>query len=177
MYEAIAIAGEAGSGKTTIAKKTGGWLSWGVFGAGELFREWCRREGIDNIGAESASDEVHEEIDQLMVEKIMESRSVVEGRVAGLVAVVNNLPGVMKVLLVCEAEERYQRIWKRDVGKYRSLAEVRHATVQREGENLANFSIRYQRSYLDRSMYDMVIDTGIVPLKGSVEQIVAKVQR
>lgn len=171
---AVAIAGEAGSGKTTIAKEVGGLTGWQTFGAGELFREWCAQNGIKEIGAESGTDELHDEIDEMMVEKMRLGRAVVEGRVAGLVAVVNELPGVLKVLLVCGAEERYRRIYERDGDKYESLGEVRRVTEQRERENLAVFSERYRRSYLDPTMYDLVVRTDKVNKTGSVGMVVGK---
>lgn len=168
----IAISGEAGSGKTTLAYKVGGILNWEVFGAGELFREWCSENGIENIGAESGTEEVHNGIDEMMRQKMIEGKAVVEGRVAGLVAMVNNLPGVMKVLLVCEAEERYRRILARDKGKYQDIAEVRQITEEREGENMKLFTDKYGISYLDRDGYNLVIDTGEYNLSQSLNLVI-----
>ncbi|HBD02034.1 MAG: cytidylate kinase, cytidylate kinase [Microgenomates group bacterium GW2011_GWC1_46_16] len=158
--KSIAIAGEAGSGKTTIARELGSKLGWEVFGAGELYRIWCERNGMSSYGAELAGDSVHDGIDQMMIEEMKKGRTIEEGRVAGLVAVVNNLPGVLKVLLVCSAEERVRRIFARDPELYKDLAEARYVTNEREASNLRVFTDRYGgRSYLNRLLYDMTVDT------------------
>ena len=96
----LAIAGEAGSGKTSIALALARELTWGYFGAGEYFRSWCKDQGILDIGAANGQDEIHNHIDNALVGELRSGLVVVEGRVAGLVAAVNSLPGVIKVLLV-----------------------------------------------------------------------------
>lgn len=174
-YNSIAISGEGGSGKTTIAKALGIILGWEVFGAGELFREWCAENEIYNIGASSGNDRVHDVIDGMMRKKMLNGKAVVEGRVAALVAM--ELPGVMKVLLVCEAEERYNRILMRDPDKHSNIKLVRRETEQREQDNERVFSQRYGRSYLDQDGYDLVVDTGLVNIVETVGQISEKMGR
>ncbi len=159
-YKSVAIGGEAGTGKTTIATLLAAQLGWGIYGAGNQFRS--ARPGMSDhlMGAASGSDSEHDRIDQHMISLLEEGNYVVEGRVAGLVAAVNKIPDVMKVLLVC-GDVRFQRIFDRNPGKYPSVAQARIQTLQREEENLAVFSNRYGgRSYLDHSNYDVVIDTG-----------------
>lgn len=173
---AIAISGEAGSGKTTLARKIGGIFNFEVFGAGELFRIWCSDHGIDDLRAESGSNEVHNGIDEIMLQKMVLGKAVVEGRVAGLVAMVNELPGVMKVLLVCDAEKRYRRIFVRDKGKYQNIAEVRQITEEREDSNMKIFSERYGLSYRDINGYNLVVDTGDNNLAQSVNLVIKAVK-
>lgn len=158
--KSIAISGEAGTGKTSVAKELGILLGWDYFGAGELFREWCALHSRPTIGAQVEQDDIHDIIDEKMLEKMEKGRSVVEGRVAGVLAYVNNIPGVLKVMLVCEAEERYRRIYYRDIEKYSSIQIAKEETISRERDNKREFSRRYKGlSYMESKTYDLIIDT------------------
>lgn len=173
-FRSLAIAGEAGTGKTTVARVMGDLLGWEVFGAGGEFRDSRSGEqGVSSIGAAAGTDHEHDVIDKYMVMLMRRGNAVVEGRVAGLVAVYYELPGVMKVLLACEAEKRYERIWDRERtrGTFTSLDDIRTDTDKRESENLAVFSRRYGISYLNRRLYDLVIDTGRYDESSTVTQI------
>ena len=173
-WESIAIAGEGGSGKSTVSKKLGGLLNWGVFGAGSKFRS--ARPGESNLGAESGSEQEHDAIDAAMEERLRAGDWVVEGRVAGLVAVTHKLDKVFTILLDCAPEERYARIWKRDKKLYSSLDQVKTLTEQRERENLTMFSDRYGESYLDSSLYNLTINTGWFNLQETVKMVLGSMR-
>lgn len=162
-YRSIAISGEAGSGKSSVAQMLGEILEWETYGAGAEFRTSRKHLGIPGIGASHGTEGDHDDIDQNMARLMRRGKVITEGRVAVVVANVNHIPGVLKVLLVCEEEERNRRIYQRDPGKYPGgLIEVRQVTSERESDNQRTFAKRYAGlSYLDRSMYDMVLDTMI----------------
>lgn len=175
IYKSVAIGGEAGTGKTTIATLLATTLGWGIYGAGNEFRSARFGKPDHLIGAASGSDSEHDKIDDHMVQLLREGGYVVEGRVAGLVAAVNQIPDVMKVLLVC-GDVRFQRIFDRNPGKYPSVEQARVQTLQREGENLAVFSNRYGgRSYLDHRNYDVVLDTGKLDISQIVHSLLGRI--
>lgn len=175
MIESIAIGGEAGTGKTTIATLLATQLGWGIYGAGNEFRSARPGMGDHLIGAASGSDSEHDRIDQHMISLLEEGNYVVEGRVAGLVAAVNKIPDVMKVLLVC-GDVRFERIYRRNLEKYPSVEQARVETLQRESENLAVFIRRYNgRSYLDRANYDVVLDTGKLDITQIVHSLLGRI--
>lgn len=165
----LAISGEAGSGKTTIAKKMGKILNWEVFGAGSKFRS--KRLNTMKIGASNGSDAEHNSIDEQML-WMLENHGVAEGRVAGLLVYVNHLVDTYSVLLTADFDLRCERIWERDRKMYKSLDEVREQTLSREEENHRVFSERYGLSYLDSSLYNLTINTGIFNVNDTLDQIV-----
>lgn len=175
LYRSIAIGGEAGTGKTTIATQLASYLGWGMYGAGNEFRSARPGMGDHLIGAASGSDSEHDRIDEHMISLLREGNYVVEGRVAGLVAAVNQIPDVMKVLLVC-GDVRFKRIYERNPGKYTSVKQARIETLQRESENLSVFSRRYNgRSYLDHDNYDVVLDTGKLDISQIVHSLLGRI--
>lgn len=167
----IAIAGEAGSGKTSVAKRLGLELGWPVFGAGELFRAWCDAHGVKSYGATMGQDAQHDAIDQEMLELTRQGYVIVEGRVAGMVAALHEVPGVLKVLLVCEEEERYRRVYSDPSRHYASLQDAAADTVERERQNLVTFTARYNASYLDHQWYDLVIRNTHLTLDQTAREI------
>lgn len=170
-YSSIAFAGEAGSGKTSVARECGLRKGWPVFGAGELFRAWCDAKGI-SYGATMGQDAIHDAIDQEMLELTQQGGVVVEGRVAGLVTALHRVPGVLKVLLVCAAEKRYERIFLDPTRKYLSLEDATADTDLRERQNLETFTMRYNgESYLDTRFYDLVLDNTHMSLDETVSHV------
>jgi len=168
----IAISGEGGTGKTSVAGEVANVLGWNAFGAGELFRDWSEHNGMETLGAKPGQDAIHNLIDGLMVEKLEEGSAVVEGRVAAVLAVVNEIPGVAKVLLTCEPDLRYERIFARDYERYTSVAQVAEVTGVREEENHAIFTGRYGGvSYRDPELYDLVHDNTAETLPETVAAV------
>lgn len=155
----IAVAGEAGSGKTSIAEALAELLGFGFFGAGSEFREKMDLVGSKEIGASAGTSTDHNDIDQTMIDLLSVGGYVVEGRLPGLLAAVNKIPGVWSVLLVCGFEQRAKRIYYRDVGRFPSLEAARDDTAKREADNLKVFTEKYQVSYLDPRLYIQVVDT------------------
>jgi cytidylate kinase len=164
--EGLAISGEAGSGKTSVAQKMAELLGRPVYMAGSKFRE---SRHVLQIGARSGSNEEHNSIDDGILATLRKG-GVAEGRAAGVVALLNNV-SAYTVLLDCPPEERYRRIWERDKKSYKSLDEVIEKTSKREEENHTYFTQKYGLSYLDSSLYDLTINTGIYDLTATLELV------
>lgn len=162
---AFAISGEGGTGKSTLAAMLAERLGWMEYGAGAIFRRYCEENDLD-IGAQFGQDEIHDIIDGGMRRALEEGGSIVEGRLAATLAAINDVEGVYTVMLLCDRQVRYQRIYGRDPEKYASIDDVRLETERREAENREVFYSRYGVDYLDPDFYDLVLDnTNLDPLE------------
>lgn len=171
-FKSIAITGPPGSGKTETAKELARRLEWRAFGTGDIFRAYCKENELESVGAGSGSDEVHDVIDKRMVEVMQEGESIVEGRLACMLASIERVEDTFKIGLRCEPEERYRRIFEREPDKYASLETVRTVTIKREEENQRVFAERYDgRNYLDEKYYDVALNNTEISLEQSVNTL------
>lgn len=173
IINALAISGEAGTGKTTIANRIGEIMGWKVVGAGSRFR--AHRSPDANIGASTGTDTEHDAIDEAMAQAMRRGRAIAEGRVAGVMAYTHNLRNAKRILLTCPSEKRYQRIWERDNKLYKSLDEVRTITSAREADNLRVFTERLGYSYLDPSLYHLTVNTGNYSVEQTLEMVMGAI--
>lgn len=178
---ALAISGAAGTGKTTIANEIGQIMRWKVVGAGNDFRA-IRGVGA-NIGASTGTSAQHDSIDDRMLMAMTAGEAVAEGRVAGVVAYLNNLQNTKRILLVCDAELSAQRIWERELARKScgrgttsiTLDQVRITTNMREADNLRIFTKRWGESYLNSRLYHLTINTGNYNVEQTLEMVMAAI--
>lgn len=158
-YRIITVSGKIAVGTSTLAKNLSKLLQWERINVGGLQREFDRQHHIheNKQGAKSRSDE-HERETEEMTKKMLseESNLIYEAWLSGFVA--RDIPGVLKVLLICSHEDiRIDRVMNREKI---SVEEAKHWVKQREEENIAKWKKLYGNfNFWDPKYYDIVIDT------------------
>ncbi len=153
----IAISGQAGSGKTTVARAIAERLGLRLVSAGRLFRRLAEERGVElvefHVIAERDLD-IDRRLDDMVREEARAGNVVVEGHVAAWI--VRDLADVA-LYLKADVAERARRVALRD-GKPIDVA--LREIVEREGSNKR----RYYKLYgvdveRDLHVFDLVMDT------------------
>jgi CMP/dCMP kinase len=155
-YKNIAISGDIGTGKTTLAKKLAEKLQWKHTNAGDFFRAWHEENKIPLNETEKIPPEKDKEMDFGFQDLMKnEEHTIFESRLAGYLA--KDLDYIFKILCIAELNVAIQRAGERD-----QVSEV---------EAKQNVSIRSQAlkekfkklygvdDYLDPKYFDLVIDS------------------
>lgn len=169
----ITISGLHGAGKTTYAKILSKDFGLRHISAGELFRQIAKDKGISIIElSELASDS--QEIDRLIDERTKKEAEkggvIIDGLLAGWMA--ENIANI-KIHLVASERVRIERIASRDQLSY---DDARKATLLRERIEKERFKKVYNLNIDDHSIYDMVLNTGLLSLKANVGVIRSFIQ-
>ena len=142
-YRNVTVSGEIAVGTTTLALRLAqGKLGWEYINIGEWFRQYCREHNLPLEETGKQSDEVHRQMDEAVLDRLRrEENLVVEGWLAGFMA--QNVPGVLKVLLVAPEAVRVKRFMNREGV---SEAEAKRQMRKRTEENLKKWRriTRYQ---------------------------------
>ena len=158
-YRIITVSGKIAVGTSTLAKNLSQLLHWKRINVGGLQREFDRKHHIheNKQGANSRSDE-HERSMEEMTKKMLREKSdlIYEAWLSGFVA--RDIPGVLKVLLVCSHEDiRIDRVVNREKI---SIDEAISWIRQRESENITKWKKLYGNyDFWDPKYYNTVIDT------------------
>lgn len=107
------------------------------------------------------------ELDHRLAERAKLGDVVLESRLAGWIAVKNDLPG-LKVWLHCDPEERARRVVEREGG---SIDAAIDANAVREASEAARYRTYYGIDIADLSIYDLVLDSTSMPAPQLVERI------
>jgi predicted cytidylate kinase len=164
----IAISGRIASGSTTLAKQLAKHLSWKHIEGGEIFWEAVRKKlGLDAQETDKRPDSEDVLFDRKLKEIIeKDTHIILEAKLAGFNA--QNVPGVYKVLVVCEDENgndhteiRIDRLVNREGI---SILKAKEEVVEREKNDLAKWRKLYADNdtswtYLDKKYYDLVVNT------------------
>src|SRR5690348_14402762 len=156
MYDRATISGQICTGKTTLFLGLKKRLGWSTFSASQFFRNYARTHGASLQKAEEQHVDITRQIDSQMQDMLKEKHNILlEGWMAGIMA--DDIPGVLKVLLVCDEEKRIERFMERD---HVSSQEAAFKIQDREGSWKKKLTEIYNRSdFWDRSHYDLVVDT------------------
>ena len=164
-YRNIAISSLPGAGRSTLLanlKTILQPLGWNFFSGGEWSRQYAIEHGLHDANnkvhhlATAYSDEVDLQIDKGMAEKLTkEDHYIVESWIAGFN--MRNVPGVLKVLLLCDTALRIDRIVNRDS---LGVEEAKEHMRQRQETNVSKWKRMYAvDDFWDPKYYDVVIDT------------------
>lgn len=164
-YRNIAISGRPGAGRSTLfnnLKTILEPLGWKFFSGGEFSRQYAIGHGFfdgnnkHHHTASVYSDEIDLKIDIEMRKKLeKEDNYVVESWIAGYN--MREVPGVLKVLLVCDDALRIDRVVNRD---NLTVEEAKNHLREREITNLTKWKRMYGvDDFWEPKFYDLVIDT------------------
>lgn len=168
MKLAIAISGLHGTGKTTYAKYLANEYKLRHISAGELFRQIAKERNLSLTELGLAAEQ-NREIDQLLDERIKKElitgNVVVDGLLAGWMAAGTSS---LKIYLSTFNEVRISRIASRDG---LSQSEAKKVTVCRELIEKRRFKKLYNIDIDKLSIYDLVLNTCLLPIESNVEVI------
>lgn len=172
----VTISGLPGTGKTTVARLLQKRLHLKYVYAGKIFRELAEKHGmtLEQFGVHCEEHpEVDRELDDHQVKLLKQGNILLEGRIAGWLAVRNHVPA-MKVWLSADPTVRTARIVKRESG---DLEKRRREIEERERCEAARYKKYYGIEVNDTSIYDVIVDTSVLTPEQIVDQICAFISK
>lgn len=172
-YRNIVVAGDIGTGTTTLAKKLAEKLELKYKSTGDFFRAYAKENNIELWDKESVPDEVDQEVDNQFT-KLLENESgyVVDSHYAGWFA--RDIADVFKVLLTCDPKVAEERIITRDHTHQENSMEVQK---RREGI-IAKFKKLYsQENHEDPKFFNLVIDTTQTDQAQTLAKVMAEIEK
>lgn len=169
----ITISGKAGSGKSTVAKLLSERLSLKHYSIGDLMRSMATEKGMTLFELNKLAEK-DKSIDFELDNKLKElgktkDNFVVDGRLTAFF-----IPNAeIRIFLDADDRVRAQRILKdkRQQEKSKNLAEAMSKIKKREESEKKRYKKYYGVDYLDKKLYNHVIDTtNMTP-----EQVVGKI--
>lgn len=169
----ITVSGLHGTGKSTYAKAISEEFNLRHVSAGALFRQIAAERGL-SIEELSRTAERDKEIDRLIDDRTRGEASrrdvILDGLLAGWMA---RDYADLKIYLKCPDDVRMHRIAERDEITYEK---ARKTTTFREDTEKKRFKRLYDIEMDDLSIYDLIINTGLMSLKSNIEVIKKFVQ-
>jgi CMP/dCMP kinase len=155
-FKNIAISGDIGTGKSTLARLLSEKLNWKYVSAGNYFRDWYKAQGMDVSKVYGIPEEEDRKMEADFKKEMAEKSNVVfESRLAGWLA--QDYPETLKVLCTVKDFEAYKRVAKRDSV---SVEEAEELSKQRAKDLVDKFNKLYGVSdFLDERYFDLVINT------------------
>lgn len=163
----ITISGRIGSGTTTLALRLAKILGWKLLEGGALFEKIHKDLRIDELAVAARPDQFDLDYEGKIKKMLKEGKNqVIQSHLAGFDA--QGIPGVFKILIVCEDEEgndkldiRIDRLVNR---KGVSIEEAKKEANVREKKNLEKWRRLYAKGdktwvHWDRKYYDLTINT------------------
>ena len=162
----ITISGLHGTGKSTYAKAISEAFNLRHMSAGSLFRQIALERGV-SIEELSRTAERDKEVDRLIDDRTKREAIVgnviLDGLLAGWMA---RDYADLKIYLKCPDDVRMRRIAERDGMTYK---ESRKITNFREDAERKRFKMLYDIEMDDLSIYDLIINTGLMSVKSNIE--------
>jgi predicted cytidylate kinase len=172
----ITISGTPGSGKTTVSRILEKELGLKYVYSGDVFRDMAKKYNmsLEDFGkyCEKHRD-VDQKLDDYQLEMLRKGNVIVEGRIAGWIAHRNSIPA-LKVLIDTDVETRAKRVVNREKGDAKKR---KKEIVTREKSEAARYKKYYDIDLKDKSIYDVVIDSGSKTPEEIADIIIKKIKR
>lgn len=168
----ITISGKICTGKTTLLKNLEKKLGWPIFMTGKLFRDYVDRNHLDLEQVEEQSNVLTKKIDYQVRDLLhQQGNLIVDGWMSGIMA--NNLADVLKVLLICDDNIRYQRFAEREKI---SFSESMKKVEERQNNWFKKLEKIYKRNdFVDPKNYDLIIDTSVISSEAVFKKVLSRV--
>lgn len=169
-YQKITISGKICTGKSSLFRTLVEKLHWPTFASGAYFRQYAKEHQLVLNDAAEQNKNVTMEVDMMVKRKLSEEGNLLlDAWLGGILA--DDLPGVLKVLLVCDDQERFKRFAKRENV---SPEEAKKEVLQRDRSWFEKVRVIHERDdFFDPKNYNLVIDTTNL----TMEQITDRVMR
>lgn len=169
----ITISGEAGSGKSTVAKLVAEKLDLTHYSNGELMRSMAKERGVTILKLNKLSENdksIDEELDQRQIKLGKEKDNFIIDSRLGF----HFIPNSFKILLKAELKTRAERIFgdKRSEEENNSVEDTMNKIEQRHASEKARYRELYGVDYLEESNYDLVLDTTNMTIEEVVEAVI-----
>jgi cytidylate kinase len=161
----IAVSGQPGSGKTTVAREVARALKVPLVSSGSLFRELAAKSGMDLLEFHKyaeANPEIDKKIDSMAIELAKNGNVVLEGH---LTAWVVRPYADLCIYLKASREIRAKRVAIRD---NKSFEEALREVTDREELNRKRYLAIYGIDIRDLSIFDLVLDTTYLSINDAV---------
>lgn len=155
-FKNIAISGDIGTGKTTLAENLANKMGWKHLNAGDYFRKWHEDKEIPLAESEKVPEEVDRAFDKDFQEKMKTSAmTIFESRLAGWLA--RDFPEVFRILCITNFDVAMARVAKRDGI---SIEEASEKSRERSLALEEKFNTLYGVSdYLNPKYFNLIVDT------------------
>ena len=168
----ITISGLPGAGTSTVAKLLADALGLERVDGGTVFRLMAAEAGLDvgefSVVAER-DPEIDLELDQRLADRVRGGNVVLESRLAGWIATIEEV-GATRVWIDADEDERARRVAGRERVDESAALEANRA---REASERRRYRTYYGIDLDDRSVYDLVIDSTAARPHAIAESIVA----
>lgn len=154
----ITLSGTPGSGKSTIAEMLAEKRSLDYVYSGLIFRELAKKYDMNlaEFGSYCEThDDVDRELDDKQVQLLRKGNVLLEGRLAGWLAVNNNIDA-FKIWIDADASIRAKRIVNREGG---TVKDQLKKMTNREKSEQTRYKSYYDIDLTDTSIYDLIIDS------------------
>jgi len=170
-FKNIVIAGDVGTGTTTLAKALASKFGFKYISAGDFFRAYALENNIPLWNKKAVPDKLDREIDQKFFEVMSNQNGFVfDTHYGGYFA--RNLKDVFKILLTCDPKIAEERILARDHTHQETVGDIR----KRRAENLAKFHKLYSKDSPEKPEYfDLIIDTTNSTPEETLQEALARV--
>ncbi len=173
----ITLTGLPGAGKSTIAKLLSEKLGWPWYSMGDLRGKLAQKRGmtIDELNTLGETEAFTDhDVDEYQIKLGKEQDDlVIDGRLSW-----HFIPNSLKVFLDVDEDEAAKRIFgaakkglRKDEKPFTSVDDVKQRIHDRLASDQKRYEQYYKLDYLDRSNYDLVIDTTTL----TPEQIIGRI--
>jgi cytidylate kinase len=140
---------------------------------GQLFRDYVKTNKLNLDQVEEQNDELTKKIDFKVQDMLkLPGNLIVDGWMSGIMA--NHFPNILKVLLICDDNIRYQRFADREKI---SLNEAKVRVDERQNNWLSKLKKIYKRGdFMDPKNYDLIIDTSNISFQDVLKKVLQKIK-
>jgi CMP/dCMP kinase len=172
-YKNIIIAGDIGTGTSTLAKGLAEKLNWKYFSAGDFFREYHKNHNIPLWNKAAIPDTIDRKVDDDFLNKLHKSeRIIIESHYSGWFA--KDLAYVLKILLVADKEVSSKRILERQHTHTETLEEIEKRRIQLKEKFKKLYS---EEDYENPKIFDLVVDTTHTNVEETLEKSYAALKK
>jgi cytidylate kinase len=170
----ISISGQAGSGKSSVAKELAQSLNLKHYSMGDLRRKMAQNRNItlaelNELGEKrDFTDKQVDEYQKELAKK--ENNFIVDGRLSYYF-----IPDSIKIFLKAHLRIRAERVYndERDEEKFRDIGDAIASLIERENSDKSRYSKYYNLDCMNELQYDLVLDTTYL----SIEEVKLEVQK